>query len=188
MVFADPPTVERRRRAGERSSPLWYFDAELLCVVVWLFDLPAGTSTELTLRFDDERAARLAATVLAPLLSPRDDPAAAASAGALVLVRRAQAAKSLLDGTYPQTQPQDYLARRAGQPPREPPGQLYQRDGCAAGDARGGARSAARRVRSPGRRGERRRGTRAERDGARHGDGGRLGVAGRVERENRAVS
>ncbi|EOD14217.1 hypothetical protein EMIHUDRAFT_119618 [Emiliania huxleyi CCMP1516] len=80
VVFADPPTVERRRRAGERSSPLWYFDAELLCVVVWLFDLPAGTSAELTLRFDDERAARLAAT----------------------------AAKSLLDGTYPQTQPQDY--------------------------------------------------------------------------------
>ena len=107
-MFADPPTVERRRRAGERSSPLWYFDAELLCVVVWLFDLPAGTSAELTLRFDDERAARLAATVLAPLLSPRDDPTAAASAGALVLVRRAQAAKSLLDGTYPQTQPQDY--------------------------------------------------------------------------------
>ncbi|EOD32572.1 hypothetical protein EMIHUDRAFT_112277 [Emiliania huxleyi CCMP1516] len=85
VMFADPPTVERRRRAGERSSPLWYFDAELLCVVVWLFDLPAGTSAELTLRFDDERAARLAATVLAPLLSPRDDPAAAASAGALVL-------------------------------------------------------------------------------------------------------
>ena len=107
VLFANPPSAERLRRAGDRSAPLWWFDAERLCVVVWLFDVPASTATELTLRFDG-RAVKVAQAVLAPRLGPSDQASVATSAGALLLMRRAQAAKALLDGTYPETQPQDY--------------------------------------------------------------------------------
>ena len=104
--FADPPTAERLRRSGARDSHLWFFDAERLCVVVWLFDVPASASTELVFTLD-ARAARQASRVLSPRVERRRDLGGDATA-ALLAMRRAQTAKGLLDATYPDTQPQDY--------------------------------------------------------------------------------
>lgn len=99
--FADPPTVERQRRSGQRETHLWYYDAERLCLVVWLFDLPPTQQAELRLTFDRD-ALRLAQAALQPLAG------SGAAPPALGAMRRAQAAKGLLDATYPETQPQDY--------------------------------------------------------------------------------
>ena len=107
--FADPPTAERLRRSGARDEPLWWFDPERLCVVLWLFDLAADAAAELVLSIDPA-ATQLATSVLTPrmaltgqLLVPHS-----VRSGALLAMRRAQAAKALLDATYPDTQPQDY--------------------------------------------------------------------------------
>ena len=105
--FVDPPTAERRRRADDRSEPIWFFDAERLCVVVWLFDLPPTTHTELVLAFGP-RTTTLATQVVLPLLPLRRLERRPAAIGAVGAMRRAQAAKALLDATYPETQPQDY--------------------------------------------------------------------------------
>ena len=65
-----------------------------MCVVAWLFDVQPGEGVTLRLGFSAADA-RAAAAGLQQL-------------GALGAVRRAQAAKQLLDQTYPDTQPQDY--------------------------------------------------------------------------------
>ena len=63
-------------------------------MVAWLFDVQPGEGVTLRLGFSAADA-RAAAAGLQQL-------------GALGAVRRAQAAKQLLDQTYPDTQPQDY--------------------------------------------------------------------------------
>ena len=63
-------------------------------MVVWLFDLQPGEGVTLRFRF--------------PAADARAAAAGLHELGALAAVRRAQAAKQLLDETYPDTQPQDY--------------------------------------------------------------------------------
>ena len=106
--FVDPPTAEMRRRSDDRSEPIWFIDPERLCVVVWLFDHTPTKRAELTLAFEPHTAA-LATRVALPLLPLRTErPEPAGAIGAVSAMRRAQAAKTLLDATYPETQPQDY--------------------------------------------------------------------------------
>ena len=109
IVFVSPPEAERRRRSGDRTEPVWVYDAEKLCVVIWLFDLDVATSSEVVLNLDGAKgsAAKLAATVLSPRLRTTDEGATMPTPP-LVAMRRSQAAKALLDETYPETQPQDY--------------------------------------------------------------------------------
>ena len=104
LRFADAPMVERLRRADTRTEDVWYWDAERLCVGVWVFDVAALDGTELILRFPRE-AARLAARTLQPTVTASVGALRTAALGA---VQRAKLAKGLLDATYPDTQPQDY--------------------------------------------------------------------------------
>lgn len=112
LHFADPAAVERMRRSHATTEPgVWLVDAERLCLVVWLFDLPSTDTFQLRLSFD-QHALALGAQAMLPVLPA--EVGAGKSAGlestgpALGVMRRAQAAKALLDATYPETQPQDY--------------------------------------------------------------------------------
>ena len=115
LRFVDPPAAEMRRRSDERADHLWWIDPDRLCLAVWLFDLPSTESFELRLVLDGEATA-LAAKAVLPVLPSRSsgvltagsDQESRGMAGALGAMRRAQTAKNLLDGTYPETQPQDY--------------------------------------------------------------------------------
>lgn len=109
LHFVDPAAAERLRRSRATSEPgVWLVDAERLCLVVWLFDTPSTETIELRLSFD-QHAVALGARVMMPVLSAEADASTGSGPWPAVgVMRRAQAAKALLDATYPETQPQDY--------------------------------------------------------------------------------
>ena len=92
VPFASPAARERWRRSDARAAH-WGYDAERLCVVVWLFSQAADEA--LTIRLDVSDA-------------DADGAATAQRVGLTAAVARAQLAKGVLDETYPDTQPQDY--------------------------------------------------------------------------------
>ena len=114
LRFVDPPLAEMRQRSDDRSEHVWLIEPDRLCVVLWLFDLPTSESHEISLMLD-RRGVSLAARGMLPLLPleggvqvAKRGKEARGMMGAAGAMQRAQAAKGLLDATYPETQPQDY--------------------------------------------------------------------------------
>ena len=94
VPFADAATHARWRAADARADH-WHYEPSELAIVVWLFGVDDGAPLGLNLELPPPPAAALAAAALQ-------------RGGGAGAVRRARAAKILLDETYPDTQPQDY--------------------------------------------------------------------------------